>query len=115
MAPASLHLKPKTRADPAHARNLDANATRQIRMVYPQAIPSFSKPRLVFKPDKVKYYMGEKGVRVEVTILGQRRTMGRRRIDTRSSIFSTRAMANPFSCGMMSPARKPPAKNLSSV
>jgi hypothetical protein len=38
----------------------------------------------------------------------QERTRGRKRIETRSSIFSTRAIANPPSRGIAKAARKPP-------
>lgn len=55
MAPASRHLNPNANAAPAHARNLDEKATRQIRIVYPQAIPVLRRPRFVLRPERVKY------------------------------------------------------------
>lgn len=39
----------------AQPRNFPENAITQIKTTYAQVIPSFSKPRLVRKPDSVKY------------------------------------------------------------
>ena len=55
MAPDSRRLKPVSLAVRPQAKNLDTNANTQMRMVYPQVTPLLSKPRLVFKPLRVKY------------------------------------------------------------
>ena len=86
--------------------NLELKATRQITTIYPQMTPVLSKLRLVLRPDRTKYYA------TSLSIASERRrhehTRGRKVMDTRSSSFSTMEIAKPLSCGMISPARKPP-------
>lgn len=54
-APLSRRLKPIRRAVTEHPRNLPKKATKIIRKVYPHAVPSFKRPRLVLRPESVKY------------------------------------------------------------
>jgi len=42
-------------AAPPHAMNFEKKETTQVRIVYPQVIPLFKRPRFVRKPDRVKY------------------------------------------------------------
>ena len=55
IAPDSLQLNPKTIAEPAQGANLATKATTQMRIVHPHDFPSSKRPRLVLKPDRVKY------------------------------------------------------------
>ena len=108
MAPDSRRLKPISLAVIPHPRNLVKNETTQIRMVYPQVTPLFRRPKLVRRPERAKYchVLHESDVRANDN--APRLTRGSRRIDNRSSSFSTREIAYPFSCGMMSPDRNAP-------
>jgi hypothetical protein len=109
MAPDSRRLNPYALAAAKHAKNLDEKATRQMIIVYPQVTPLLSRPKLVFRPESVKYYGVYVHKYLPMSGYDTKLTMGRSRMVTRSSIFSTNEIANPLSCGMMSPARKPPA------
>jgi hypothetical protein len=64
-----------------------ANATVITPTTYAHVIPLLSKPRLVLSPDNAKY-------------------SGRKRAETRSSIFSVTLMAKPPSWGHIRPTRK---------
>ena len=90
IAPDSLQLKPLTKATAPHDKNFEANATRQMRMVYPHVTPLSKSPRLVLSPESVKYY---DNIGYIFMITKQRHTKGNSKIETRSSIFSTNEMA----------------------
>lgn len=97
MAPDSRILKPKNFAAPKHAKNLERNATTQIKMVYPQVMPLSSKPRSVRNPEYVKYCNGYSLAAEQRSLRRLLLTRGKKRMHTRSSSFSTSAIANPFS------------------
>lgn len=56
IAPDSRKLNPASLAVTPHPRNLEKNATTQMRMTYAQVIPLFNNPRFVRRPDRTKYY-----------------------------------------------------------
>ena len=94
MAPDSRVEKPMSLAVIAQPRNLPKKATAQMRMTYPHVIPSLSSPRLVLKPDRAKYWRSGQ-MSYAVKDLTNQPTRGMNTIQTRSSSFSTRAIAKP--------------------
>ena len=56
IAPDSRKPNPEAFAVIPHPRNLAKKATTQMRMTYPHVFPLSRRPKLVFNPDKVKYY-----------------------------------------------------------
>lgn len=106
-APDSRQLKPNALAVIPHARNLEKKATTQMRMVYPQVTPLLSRPRLVLNPVNAKYCKETCEHHHRPWPLAEL-TRGMKISDTRSSSFSTRAIAYPLSWGMINPARNPP-------
>jgi hypothetical protein len=67
--------------------------------------PLLSNPRLVFKPESVKYCKSISLIERDNFIT---HTKGKNMIDTISSSFSVSAIARPPSRGTMSPARNAP-------
>ena len=53
---ASLHLNPTVRAASPAPQNLPNQSVTAIAIRKPQASPVFKRPRLVERPDNVKYY-----------------------------------------------------------
>ena len=85
----SRQTSPFSLAATAQPKNLEQKATIVTATKYAQVFALSNKPRLVLRPDKVKY-------------------SGRKSVIMRSSIFSVTLIANPPSCGMMRPARNAP-------
>ena len=56
MAADSRRLNPVSFAATEQPKNLETKATTQMRTTYPQVMPVLSVPRLVFNPDKAKYW-----------------------------------------------------------
>ena len=55
IAPDSRKLKPESLAAMAQGRNLARKETIHNKIVYPQVIPLFKRPKFVLRPEKVKY------------------------------------------------------------
>ena len=55
MAPDSRKLKPQNLAVMAQGRNLAQKETTHSKMVYPQVMPLFKRPKFVLRPERVKY------------------------------------------------------------
>jgi len=56
MAPDSRRLKPQSLAAMAQGRNLARKETTHNRIVYPQVMPLFKRPKFVLRPERVKYW-----------------------------------------------------------
>lgn len=82
----SLHTSLQALAARVPPMIFPENATAMTPITYAHVMPSFSRPRLVLRPDSAKY-------------------KGRNRTETRSSIFSASLIAKPPSWGQMSPTR----------
>ena len=94
IAPDSRRLNPVSLAVMPHAKNFETNANTQMRMVYPQVTPLSSNPRLVLSPLSMKYYAEvSQLLRCGVRMRRDERTRGKNKMETRSSNFSTRAIA----------------------
>ena len=61
IAPASRKLKPDILAAKAQGRNLAQKETTHSKIVYPQVIPLFRRPKFVLRPERVKYYNRQVG------------------------------------------------------
>ena len=124
----SRQSNPANLAAIVHPPNFPINARLTIAIVNPQVIPvksnheqrielvnrfgspSLSKPRLVERPDKVKYCEVE--IRNQIVWDGDHNgvllTRGKNMMETISSSFSVRAIANPPSLGTIMPVRNAP-------
>ena len=103
----SRQSKPDNLAAVVQPTNLPVYDSAQIAIVYAHVIRSFKRPKLVERPERVKYcVMNEYGIGFNLIDAG--RTNGRKMIDTISSSFSVSAIARPPSRGTMMPARNAP-------
>lgn len=59
MAPDSRKLKPHILAAMEQGRNLAQKETTHSKIVYPQVIPLFKRPKFVLRPERVKYWRGQ--------------------------------------------------------
>ena len=55
IAPDSRMLKPQNLATMAQGRNLARKETTHSKIVYPQVMPLFKRPKFVLRPERVKY------------------------------------------------------------
>ena len=56
IAPDSRKLKPESLAAIAQGRNLARKETTHSKIVYPQVIPLFKRPKFVLRPERAKYW-----------------------------------------------------------
>jgi hypothetical protein len=56
MAPDSRMLKPHNLAVMAQGRNLARKETTHNKIVYPQVMPLFKRPKFVLRPERTKYW-----------------------------------------------------------
>ena len=56
IAPDSRKLKPQNLAAMEQGRNLAEKETTHSKIVYPQVMPLFKRPKFVFRPERVKYW-----------------------------------------------------------
>lgn len=127
---ASRQLKPVYLAANVHPPNLPMNARTQIAtvnahivpnerisishpsvVIVQRALPVFSKPRSVERPESVKYWRPSV---YASNNKGEKLTNGRNITVTISSSFSVRAIARPPSRGTMTPARNAPVHDVRS-